>query len=96
MSDTKQTIDPESLPRVLNAVQAAELLGIKNVDVLRKQTRLGQVPGQRVGGRYRYSSAALLAWLARPLFANESASKVRKPKRRTAVPGVPDRLGGRF
>ncbi len=48
---------------MLNAVQAAELLGV-SVRTMREWLRLGRIPGRRVGKLWLISEAALMAFLA--------------------------------
>ena len=51
-------------PEVLTAEEAAELLRVSLTTVL-KESRLGLIPGVKVGREWRYSRAALLRHLAR-------------------------------
>ena len=48
---------------VLDAAQAAELLAVEETAILELADR-GELPGRRIGGAWRFSRAALLAWLA--------------------------------
>ena len=53
-------LDP---PEVLTAEQAAELLAVP-VDELVELAGRDELPGRRIGERWRFSRAALLDWLA--------------------------------
>jgi excisionase family DNA binding protein len=55
-----RALDP---PEVLTAEQAAELLAVP-VDELVELAGRGELPGRRIGERWRFSRAALLEWLA--------------------------------
>ena len=50
---------------VLRGEQAAELLQVKPATV-RRLAEQGELPGRRLEGEWRFSRAALLAWLAQP------------------------------
>jgi excisionase family DNA binding protein len=50
------------IKEVLNAEEAAELLGV-NPYTLRQKARLGELPGRKVGKEWRFSRTALLEWL---------------------------------
>lgn len=54
-----RALDP---PEVLTAEQAAELLAVP-VDELVELAGRGELPGRRIGERWRFSRAALLDWL---------------------------------
>ena len=51
-------------PEVLTAVQAAELLQVDE-ETVRALARNGELPGRKVGRKWRFSRQAILAWLAR-------------------------------
>jgi excisionase family DNA binding protein len=51
------------VPEVLTLAQAAELLQVSE-DGLAAMAEAGELPGRRVAGEWRFSHAALLAWLA--------------------------------
>jgi excisionase family DNA binding protein len=53
----------ETGPEVLTPEEAAALLRV-DVDGLLDAVRGGELPGRRVAGEWRFSRAALLAWLA--------------------------------
>jgi excisionase family DNA binding protein len=50
---------------VLNVQQAGELLQIAEAVVI-ELAEAGQLPGRKLGSAWRFSRAALLAWLAAP------------------------------
>jgi excisionase family DNA binding protein len=54
---------PRDDGEVLNAEQAAELLGIGLVTV-RRLAKDGKLPARKVGKEWRFNRAALLEWLA--------------------------------
>lgn len=54
-----RALDP---PEVLTAEQAAELLAVP-VEELVELAGRGELPGRRIGERWRFSRAALLDWL---------------------------------
>jgi len=53
---------PAPVPDVLTPAQAAELLQVPEEEVL-ELARAGQIPGRRIGDRWRFSRPALIAWL---------------------------------
>ena len=55
---------PAAAPEVLTLAQAADLLQAEE-DVVRELAESGDLPGRTVGGEWRFSRDALLAWLAR-------------------------------
>jgi hypothetical protein len=57
-----QAYDP---PEVLNAAQAGQLLQIDPAMVI-ELAEAGQLPGRKLGSDWRFSRAALIAWLASP------------------------------
>jgi excisionase family DNA binding protein len=54
---------PAALPDVLTLEEAAELLQANPEDVRRLAER-GDLPGRKLGRAWRFSRAAVLAWLA--------------------------------
>lgn len=48
---------------ILTAQEAADYLAI-SVRTLRRMTKAGVVPGQKIGGEWRFSRSGLLAWLS--------------------------------
>jgi len=57
-----QAYDP---PEVLNAAQAGQLLQIAPAMVI-ELAEAGRLPGRKLGTEWRFSRAALVAWLASP------------------------------
>lgn len=57
-----QAYDP---PEVMNAEQAAQFLQIAEAVVV-ELAEAGQLPGRKLGTAWRFSRAALVAWLAGP------------------------------
>jgi excisionase family DNA binding protein len=55
---------PEPEPEVLTAAEAAALLRV-DADELVAAADRGELPGRRIGAQWRFSRAALLAWLGR-------------------------------
>ena len=55
---------PVAAPEVLTLAQAAELLQVTE-DAVRELADRGDLPGRTVGGEWRFSRDALLAWLAK-------------------------------
>jgi excisionase family DNA binding protein len=53
---------PATAPEVLDTAQAAELLAVEPAAVLELAEK-GELPGRRIGGEWRFSRSALLAWL---------------------------------
>ncbi len=60
---TENMNDFNDFPEILNATQAAKLLGIKK-DALHRLCRLRRLPAKRCGAGYRFSKTALLQWLS--------------------------------
>ena len=56
---------PYDPPEVMNAEQAGEFLQI-NEAVVVELAEAGQLPGRKLGSVWRFSRAALVAWLTRP------------------------------
>jgi excisionase family DNA binding protein len=54
---------PAPTADVLTAAQAAELLQVDEADI-EQLARSGDLPGRQIGEQWRFSRAALLAWLA--------------------------------
>lgn len=57
-----QAYDP---PEVMNAEQAAQFLQIDQA-VVTEMAEAGKLPGRRLGSAWRFSRAALVAWLSTP------------------------------
>jgi excisionase family DNA binding protein len=51
-----------TLPEVLDAAQAAELLAVDEPAIIEAAER-GELPGRRIGGQWRFGRRALLDWL---------------------------------
>jgi excisionase family DNA binding protein len=47
---------------VLNAKEAAEFLGV-NPYTIREKARSGEIPGRKIGSKWRFSRRQLLKWL---------------------------------
>ena len=56
---------PEPPPEVLDAEQAGELLQIEEKLVI-ELAEAGRLPGRKLGRAWRFSRAALVAWLSTP------------------------------
>lgn len=54
---------PHELPEVLTPAQAAQLLQLSEPVVV-QLAESGQIPGRVLGGTWRFSRAALVAWLS--------------------------------
>jgi excisionase family DNA binding protein len=59
------SFQPYDPPEVLNAAQAGELLQLAE-KVIVELAEAGKLPGRKLGIAWRFSRAALLAWLASP------------------------------
>jgi excisionase family DNA binding protein len=59
---TFQAYDP---PEVMNVAQAAQLLQLDEAAVV-ELAEAGQLPGRKLGRDWRFSRAAVIAWLAGP------------------------------
>ena len=59
------SFQPYDPPEVLNAEQAAQLLQIDEAVVV-QLAEAGKLPGRKLGTVWRFSRAALVAWLAGP------------------------------
>jgi len=59
------SFQPYDPPEVLNAEQAAQLLQIDE-RVVTELAEAGKLPGRKLGAVWRFSRAALVAWLAGP------------------------------
>ena len=57
-----QAYDP---PEVMNAEQAAQFLQIEEAVVI-EMAEAGKLPGRKLGAKWRFSRAALVAWLSGP------------------------------
>ncbi|MDQ6777674.1 MAG: helix-turn-helix domain-containing protein [Actinomycetota bacterium] len=55
---------PEPEPEILTAVEAAALLRVDDGELIAAAQR-GELPGRQIGEEWRFSRAALLAWLGR-------------------------------
>jgi excisionase family DNA binding protein len=60
-----QPYDPPPPPEVMTAAQAAAFLQIDERAVI-ELAAAGKLPGRRLGGEWRFSRAAIVAWLATP------------------------------
>jgi excisionase family DNA binding protein len=60
-----QAYEPEPLPEVLNAEQAGQLLQTDEATVI-SMAEAGHLPGRKLGAAWRFSRAALVAWLSTP------------------------------
>jgi excisionase family DNA binding protein len=60
---------------VLTPGEAAELLRVDERELLAEATA-GEVPGRAIGGEWRFSRPALLAWLGHEGASNEPAARV--------------------
>jgi excisionase family DNA binding protein len=58
-----QSYDAPELPEVLNAEQAGQLLQVDEKVVL-ELAEAGKLPGRKIGPVWRFSRAALIAWLS--------------------------------
>ena len=70
MSDPRPTLGNYSFqaydpPEVMSAEQAAQLLQVEEAVVL-ELAEAGQLPGRKLGRVWRFSRAALVAWLSQP------------------------------
>jgi excisionase family DNA binding protein len=59
------SFQPYDPPEVMNAAQAAQFLQIDE-EIVIELAASGQLPGRKLGGDWRFSRAALVAWLATP------------------------------
>jgi excisionase family DNA binding protein len=59
------SFQPYDPPEVMNAAQAADFLQIDEAVVV-EMARTGKLPGRKLGGDWRFSRAALVAWLSAP------------------------------
>lgn len=53
---------PAALPEVLTLEEAAELLRLGPA-AARAAAEAGEIPGRRIGGRWRFSRRRLMAWV---------------------------------
>lgn len=67
---------------ILTATEAASMLRV-HIDTLRKMCAQGKIPHQRLGASYRFSRAALTAWLSSP--PEVEPRRVRLQARRPVV-----------
>jgi len=59
------SFQPYDPPEVMNAEQAAQFLQIDEAVVV-EMAEAGKLPGRRLGSAWRFSRAALVAWLSGP------------------------------
>ena len=59
------SFQPYDPPEVLNPAQAADLLQLEQKLVI-ELAEAGQLPGRKLGANWRFSRAALVAWLSTP------------------------------
>ena len=59
------SFQPYDPPEVMNTAQAAEFLQIEEAVVL-AMAEAGKLPGRKLGDAWRFSRAALVAWLSTP------------------------------
>jgi excisionase family DNA binding protein len=57
------SVRPAQPPEVLSLAQLSELVQVPEED-LAAMAEAGELPGRRLGGEWRFSRAAVLAWLA--------------------------------
>jgi excisionase family DNA binding protein len=57
------SVRPAEPPEVLSPAQLSELVQVPEAD-LAAMAEAGELPGRRIGGEWRFSRAAVLAWLA--------------------------------
>ena len=57
------SVRPSEPPEVLSPAQLSELVQVPEED-LAAMAEAGELPGRRIGGEWRFSRAAVLAWLA--------------------------------
>jgi excisionase family DNA binding protein len=57
------SVRPAEPPEVLTPAQLSELVQV-SADDLAAMAEAGELPGRRIGGEWRFSRAAVLAWLA--------------------------------
>jgi len=60
-----QAYDPPDPPEVMDPQQAAQFLQVDAATVV-EMAEAGRVPGRKLGREWRFSRAALVAWLAEP------------------------------
>jgi excisionase family DNA binding protein len=60
-----QAYDAADPPEIMNAEQAAQFLQVDEATVL-EMAEAGKLPGRKLGKDWRFSRAALVAWLAEP------------------------------
>jgi hypothetical protein len=59
------SFQPYDLPEVMNAEQAGQFLQIEEAVVI-EMAEAGKLPGRKLGAAWRFSRAALVAWLSTP------------------------------
>jgi excisionase family DNA binding protein len=57
------SVRPAEPPEVLSLAQLSELVQVPEAD-LAAMAEAAELPGRRIGGEWRFSRAAVLAWLA--------------------------------
>jgi excisionase family DNA binding protein len=57
------SVRPAEPPEVLSLAQLSELVQVAEDD-LAAMAEAGELPGRRIGGEWRFSRSAVLAWLA--------------------------------
>jgi excisionase family DNA binding protein len=75
---------------VLNVQEAAEFLGFAPYTI-RQKARMGQIPGRKIGGEWRFSKRALLEWLSGPRANFEAPADTPMPTGSPRVEGVVQR-----
>lgn len=71
-----QEIDghPATFERFIDLATAADLLQI-HPDTLKKKTRVGEIPGRKVGRRWKYRLSELDAWAKSTLISRQPQSR---------------------
>ena len=59
------SFQPYEPPEVMSAAQAAGFLQVEEAVVI-ELAEAGQLPGRKLGSAWRFSRAALVAWLSEP------------------------------
>jgi len=74
MQATELDGHPASFERFIDLATAAELLQI-HPDTLKKKTRAGEIPGRKVGRRWKYRLSELDAWAKSKLISRQPQSR---------------------
>ncbi len=74
MQATELDGHPASFERFIDLATAAELLQI-HPDTLKKKTRAGEIPGRKVGRRWKYRLSELDAWAKSKLTSRQPQSR---------------------